>query len=86
VGAAGAGGGGAGGDQGHQSRFLVPLSECEFQLSAVLEELARDSFAALPDCRPARYKTLVPKLSTLNPKRQNLNLRTLSPKTHDPKP
>ena len=49
---AGAGQGAAG--TGHQSRFLVPLSECEFQLTAVLEELARDSFSALPDCRPSR--------------------------------
>ncbi|CAL55059.1 Zinc finger, Sec23/Sec24-type [Ostreococcus tauri] len=36
------------------SRFLVPLSECEFQLSAILEELNRDAFAPLPSCRRAR--------------------------------
>ena len=39
---------------GHQSKFLVPLADCEFQLTSVLEELSRDSFSALPDCRPAR--------------------------------
>ena len=38
----------------HRSKFLAPLADCEFQLSAVLEDLSRDSFAALPDCRPAR--------------------------------
>ena len=36
------------------SRFLVPLSECEFQLTAILEELNRDAFAPLPSCRRAR--------------------------------
>ena len=37
-----------------QQKFLAPLSECEFTLSAILEGLQRDSFAALPECRPAR--------------------------------
>ena len=36
------------------SKFLAPLSECEFSLSAILENLQRDSFSALPECRPAR--------------------------------
>ena len=35
-------------------KFLAPLSECEFTLSAILEGLQRDSFPALPECRPAR--------------------------------
>ena len=37
-----------------ESKFLVPLSECEFQLSAILEELNRDAFTPLPACRRAR--------------------------------
>jgi hypothetical protein len=36
------------------SKFLAPLSEIEFSLSAILENLQRDSFSALPECRPAR--------------------------------
>ena len=32
----------------------APLSECEFSLGAILENLQRDSFSALPECRPAR--------------------------------
>lgn len=36
------------------SKFLVPLSECEFQLTAILEELNRDAFAPLPSCRRGR--------------------------------
>merc|ERR1712232_740483 len=36
------------------SAFLVPLSECEFTFSAILEELARDLFAPLPESRHNR--------------------------------
>jgi len=36
------------------SKFLVPLGECEFQLTAILEELNRDAFAPLPACRRSR--------------------------------
>ena len=36
------------------SSFLVPLSECEFTFSAILEELARDPFAPLPQSRHNR--------------------------------
>ena len=36
------------------SKFLVPLSECEFQFTAILEELQRDAFAPLPSCRRSR--------------------------------
>ena len=36
------------------SAFLVPLSECEFTFSAILEELARDPFAPLPESRQNR--------------------------------
>ena len=63
-GAAGYGGGSApapGAAAGHHvsgampaSKFLVPLSECEFQLTAILEELNRDAFAPLPSCRRGR--------------------------------
>mmetsp|Transcript_41862 Transcript_41862/g.80026 ORF Transcript_41862/g.80026 Transcript_41862/m.80026 type:complete len:762 (-) Transcript_41862:93-2378(-) len=35
-------------------RFLVPLSECEFQLSSILEELQPDAFPALTEHRAAR--------------------------------
>ena len=45
---------GQGGGGGSKASFLAPLGECEFQLSATLEELSRDAFPALPDCRPAR--------------------------------
>ena len=41
------------------------LADCEFWLSAVLEDLSRDSFAALPDCRPARTGTAVAVAATL---------------------
>eukprot|EP00898_Chlorokybus_atmophyticus_P002889 jgi/Chlat1/3600/Chrsp234S00259 len=35
-------------------RFLQPLSECEFQLSAVLDEMQKDAFAVPSDQRAAR--------------------------------
>jgi len=36
------------------ARFMLPLSECEFALQSVLDELARDAFPAMPEQRPAR--------------------------------
>lgn len=39
---------------GQQRRFVVPLSECEFVISGVLDELQRDAFPPLADQRPAR--------------------------------
>jgi protein transport protein SEC23 len=35
-------------------RFLVPLSECEFQLSQILDELQPDAFPTVADNRPNR--------------------------------
>mmetsp|Transcript_54019 Transcript_54019/g.171416 ORF Transcript_54019/g.171416 Transcript_54019/m.171416 type:complete len:780 (-) Transcript_54019:125-2464(-) len=35
-------------------RFLLPLSECEFTLTAILEELQVDAFPAAAEKRPAR--------------------------------
>eukprot|EP00164_Ancoracysta_twista_P005854 GFYU01008054.1.p1 GENE.GFYU01008054.1~~GFYU01008054.1.p1 ORF type:complete len:749 (+),score=265.01 GFYU01008054.1:130-2376(+) len=34
------------------SRFLLPVSECEFQITTILEELTRDPWKVAPDCRP----------------------------------
>ena len=42
------------GGGGAQGRFLVPLSECEFQISNVLEELHPDAFPALAAHRASR--------------------------------
>jgi len=39
---------------GAVGRFLLPLSECEFQLTAVLEELQRDPWPTQQEHRPAR--------------------------------
>lgn len=36
------------------SRFLLPVSECEFQLTTLLEELSHDAFPVQADQRPAR--------------------------------
>lgn len=41
--------GGSGGN-----RFILPLSDCEFTLSAAIEDLQRDAFPAVPEQRPAR--------------------------------
>jgi protein transport protein SEC23 len=35
-------------------RFLRPLSECEFQLTSILEELQRDPYPVKSGCRPLR--------------------------------
>jgi protein transport protein SEC23 len=35
-------------------RFLRPLSECEFQLTSILEELQRDPYPVKTGCRPLR--------------------------------
>ena len=35
-------------------RFVLPLSDCEFVISGVLDELQRDAFPPLTDHRPAR--------------------------------
>ncbi|KAK9814088.1 hypothetical protein WJX72_000474 [[Myrmecia] bisecta] len=36
------------------ARFVLPLSDCEFVISGVLDELQRDAFPTLADHRPAR--------------------------------
>lgn len=41
-------------EQGGVGRFLLPVAECEFQLTAVLDELQKDAFPVQPDERPAR--------------------------------
>jgi protein transport protein SEC23 len=46
-------GGGAGG-AGGANRFILPLGECEFVLSAALEDLQKDAFPAVPGQRPSR--------------------------------
>jgi len=35
-------------------RFILPLSEAEFALTAALDDLARDAFPPLAECRPSR--------------------------------
>ena len=42
------------GGQGGAERFLLPVSECEFQLTTLLEELTHDAFPVQPEQRPAR--------------------------------
>ncbi|KAK3267011.1 hypothetical protein CYMTET_24406, partial [Cymbomonas tetramitiformis] len=44
----------AGGSNAGIDRFLLPLSDCEFQLSGVLEELQSDAFPATPEDRASR--------------------------------
>lgn len=36
------------------NRFILPLAECEFVISAAVEELQRDAFPAVPEHRPSR--------------------------------
>ena len=36
------------------SRFILPISECEFTVNAVLDELQRDVFPTLSEHRPSR--------------------------------
>jgi protein transport protein SEC23 len=36
------------------SRFLLPISQCEFQLTGILENLSRDPWPVASDKRPAR--------------------------------
>ena len=36
------------------SRFISPISECEFTVNAVLEELQRDAWPSQPALRPSR--------------------------------
>ena len=36
------------------SRFILPISECEFTINAVLDELQRDAFPTLSEFRPSR--------------------------------
>jgi protein transport protein SEC23 len=36
------------------SRFLLPISQCEFQLTGILEQLPRDPWPVTSDHRPAR--------------------------------
>ncbi len=36
------------------SRFILPISECEFTINAVLDELQRDVFPTLSELRPSR--------------------------------
>jgi len=39
---------------GGVGRFLLPLSECEFWLTDVLDQMQRDAFPTLPEQRPSR--------------------------------
>jgi protein transport protein SEC23 len=43
-----------GGFQAAASRFLMPVQSCEFQLTQVLESLARDPWPVAHDRRPMR--------------------------------
>lgn len=36
------------------TRFLMPVSQCEFQLTGILENLQRDPWPVTTDKRPAR--------------------------------
>ena len=36
------------------SRFILPISECEFTVNAALEELQRNAFPTIPEHRPSR--------------------------------
>lgn len=36
------------------ARFLLPVSQCEFQLTGILEQLARDPWPVANDKRPLR--------------------------------
>lgn len=36
------------------SRFLLPVSQCEFQLTGILEQLSRDPWPVANDKRPER--------------------------------
>jgi protein transport protein SEC23 len=36
------------------SRFVLPISECEFTVNAALEELQRNAFPTIPEHRPSR--------------------------------
>jgi len=40
--------------RGGVGRFLLPVADCEFQLTAVLDELQKDAFPVQPDERPGR--------------------------------
>jgi protein transport protein SEC23 len=54
---AGGPGGGAPPPPPHQAagrRFILPLADAEFALTAALDDLARDAFPPLAECRPAR--------------------------------
>ena len=44
----------AGGATSQLRRFVLPLGECEFSISGVLDELQRDAFPPVADHRPAR--------------------------------
>ena len=46
--------GGMGSQSSAGSRFLVPLGECEFQVSQALEDIQKDAYQAVADHRPAR--------------------------------
>lgn len=37
-----------------QSRFLLPVAQCEFQLTAILEQLQRDPWPVANERRPLR--------------------------------
>lgn len=39
---------------GRGNRFVLPISDCEFVLTAALEDLQRDAFPAVPGQRPSR--------------------------------
>lgn len=36
------------------ARFLMPIQQCEFQLTAILEQLQRDAWPVKNDMRPLR--------------------------------
>ena len=42
------------GDSTALKRFLVPVSECEFALNSILDDLQPDPWPAAKGCRPAR--------------------------------
>ena len=40
-------------------RFIVPLSECEFHVASILEELSRDPWPQVHEQRAVRYEQIV---------------------------
>src|SRR5690606_3014922 len=66
--------------QDGKSRFLTPISECELQLTTILEELSRDTWPYPNDQRQRRSTgtALAAAISLLEATSKNQNARILS--------